>query len=53
VFVIDRGHARLRTVTIGQINEDWGEVRAGLTEGQAVILNPANAMKNGQRVRRR
>lgn len=53
VFVIDRGRARLTDVTIGQINEDWGEVQGGLAEGQTVILNPANAMRNGQRVRPR
>ena len=50
VFVIDAGRARLRTVTIGQINEDWGEVRGGLDEGHRVVLNPANTRREGQRV---
>lgn len=53
VFVIDAGRARLRTVTIGQINEDWGEVRGGLDEGDRVVLNPANTLREGQRVRPR
>lgn len=53
VFVIEGGRARLRTVTIGQINADWGEVRGGLDEGQRVILNPANTLRDGQRVRPR
>ena len=53
VFVIDAGRARLRTVTIGQINEDWGEVRGGLDEGHRVVLNPANTLRDGQRVRAR
>jgi HlyD family secretion protein len=53
VFVIERGRARLKTVTIGQINADWGEVRGGLGEGQRVILNPANTLRDGQRVRPR
>lgn len=53
VFVIDAGGARLRTVTIGQINEDWDEVRGGLDEGHRVVLNPANTRREGQRVRPR
>ncbi|MCU0946937.1 MAG: efflux RND transporter periplasmic adaptor subunit [Porphyrobacter sp.] len=52
-FVITAGRARLRTVTIGQINQDWGEVRGGLAAGQSVILNPANTLRDGQRVRPR
>lgn len=50
VFVIERGRARLKSVTIGQINADWGEVRAGLGESQRVVLNPANTLRDGQRV---
>ncbi|MCZ8370807.1 MAG: efflux RND transporter periplasmic adaptor subunit [Porphyrobacter sp.] len=50
VFVIEQGRARLQMVTIGQINEDWGEVRGGLGEGQRVVLNPANTLRDGQRV---
>ncbi|MDC8754626.1 efflux RND transporter periplasmic adaptor subunit [Erythrobacter sp. sf7] len=53
VYVIDGGRARLTDVTIGQINEDWGEVRAGLAESQQVILNPASMVHDGQRVRPR
>jgi HlyD family secretion protein len=50
VFVIEQGRARLQTVSIGQINEDWGEVRGGLGEGQRVVLNPANTLRDGQTV---
>ena len=50
VFVIEQGRTRLQTVTIGQINEDWGEVRGGLSEGQRVVINPANILRDGQRV---
>lgn len=53
VYVIDAGRARLTDVTIGQINEDWGEVRGGLEEGRQVILNPASMVRDGQRVRPR
>jgi HlyD family secretion protein len=53
VFVIDGGRARLRTVRIGQINADWGEVLGGLKERQRVVLNPANTLRDGQRVRPR
>lgn len=50
VFVIEQGRTRLQTLTIGQINEDWGEVRGGLSEGQRVVINPANTLRDGQRV---
>jgi HlyD family secretion protein len=50
VFAIEQGRARLKDVTIGQVNEDWGEVRGGLAEGDKVILNPANSLRDGQRV---
>jgi HlyD family secretion protein len=53
LFTIRQGRARLTNVTIGQINEDWGEVRGGLAEKDAVILNPANTLLDGQRVRAR
>jgi HlyD family secretion protein len=53
VFVIDGARARLRTVSIGQINADWGEVLGGLKERQRVVLNPANTLRDGQRVRPR
>lgn len=50
VFVIEQGRARLRTVAIGQINADWGEVRGGLEKGQKVVLNPASTLRDGHRV---
>ena len=53
VFAIEQGRARLHDVRIGRINADWGEVLGGLGEGQQVILNPANTLSDGQRVRPR
>lgn len=53
VFVIADGRARDRSVRIGHINEQFGEVLAGLGQGDRVVLNPGNRVENGVRVRRR
>lgn len=52
-FAIEDGRARRKNVTLGQINADWGEVVAGLAEGQRVIINPASTLRDGMRVRPR
>jgi HlyD family secretion protein len=53
VFVIASGRARERTVRIDHINDEFGEVAEGLSEGQTVILNPGNALAEGKRVKPR
>lgn len=53
VFEENRGRAQLRDVTIGHLNEDYGEVLSGLTKGARVILNPPGAVSDGTRVRAR
>ena len=53
VFVIDRGRARRRTVTVGHRNPAAVEVLDGLRAGDVVIRHPPNAVDEGTRVRPR
>ncbi len=53
VFEVQSGRARLRPVTIGHLNEDFGEVTGGLTKGAQVILNPSGSIQDGTRVKPR
>lgn len=50
VFVNEDGRARERKVKLGQINDEFAEVLGGLDEGASVVLNPGNALRNGDRV---
>jgi HlyD family secretion protein len=49
-FAIEDGRARLREVKIGQNNGIAAQVRAGLTEGQIVIVYPPDHLTDGDRV---
>jgi HlyD family secretion protein len=53
VFAVEGGRARERAVKIDHINDEFAEVLQGLAEGARVVLNPANDLKNGQRVKSR
>lgn len=53
VFVVESARARERAVKIGHINDEFGEVIEGPSEGQTVILNPGNALAEGKRVKPR
>ena len=53
VFVDERGRARMRKVTIGHLNDNYGEVLDGLAEGESVILNAGAQVEDGVRIRRR
>ncbi len=53
VFVAEAGRARERSVTLGHINDEYGEVLSGLNEGEAVVLNPGNALRDGGRIEAR
>jgi len=53
VFVVENGRARQRSVNIDHINDEFGEIVAGLSEGQIVILNPGNTLAEGRRVKPR
>lgn len=50
VFVAASGRARERAVQIGQINDEYAEVTSGLAEGDTVVVNPANTLRNGDHV---
>ena len=53
VFVTDGGRARLRTIEIGQRNNDLAEVVSGLRATERVVLHPPDALVDGARVRER
>lgn len=47
VFVMETGRARLRSVTIGERNDEFAEVRDGLAAGETVILHPSDLVEDG------
>lgn len=51
VFVREEGAARLRKIEIGHDNGLAAEVRAGLIEGDVVILHPPDSLREGMRVK--
>lgn len=53
VFLAEAGRARQRKLTVGHINDEFGEVLSGLSEGDAVVLNPNNALNDGARIKAR
>jgi HlyD family secretion protein len=52
-FVVTAGRARERALKIGRLNDEFGQVLAGLAAGDKVIVNPGNALRDGARVRAR
>jgi HlyD family secretion protein len=50
VFVLENGKAIQRTLEIGHENGLVAEVRAGLAEGETVILHPPTTLADGMRV---
>ncbi|MEZ5736127.1 MAG: efflux RND transporter periplasmic adaptor subunit [Novosphingobium sp.] len=50
VYVDDGGRAEERAVNIGHINDEYGEVLKGLAEGDTVVVNPGNALEDGDRI---
>lgn len=52
-FTIEDGRAKSRKLTIGHLNDEFGEVLGGLSAGESVVLNPSNSLKEGARVRGR
>jgi RND family efflux transporter MFP subunit len=47
VFVVDGEHARLRFVHVGRSAESATEIRAGLAEGEAVVVDPPPGLRDG------
>lgn len=50
VFIVEDGHARLRPVEVGLRNEDWAEIRSGLSEEDIVVAELNNELQDGARV---
>ncbi len=53
VFEADGSRARVRDVKLGQVNDEYGEVLEGLSEGAMVVLNPAKSLEDGSRISER
>lgn len=53
VFADDNGRARQQEIRIDHINDDYAEVRTGLSEGDKVVLNPGTALTEGARIKPR
>lgn len=53
VFAVEGGRARLRAVELGRRGERSAEVRAGLRDGDTVILYPGDQVQDGARVKAR
>lgn len=47
VFALRDGQARLERITLGERNDDYAQVLAGLQAGDQVILHPADAISDG------
>jgi HlyD family secretion protein len=52
-YVVEQGRAVRRGLEIGQINDQWGEVRSGLNAGERVVVNPTPGLTDGARVQAR
>lgn len=52
-LVIEGGRARLRAIRLGHINDEFAEVLGGLGAGEEVVVNPANWLTDGTRIRER
>lgn len=50
VFTIEDGVARLRTVEVGQRNDEAVQILGGIDEGRTVVLHPPDTLANGMRV---
>ena len=50
-YVIEEGRARLKAIEVGRRNDDWVEIRSGLSEGTPVIVYPGDLVRPGSRVK--
>jgi HlyD family secretion protein len=53
VFADDGGRARIRSVTVGHLNDEYAEVLDGLAAGERIVLNPGRAIEDGVSIRER
>ena len=50
VYAVNDGRARITTVELGHINDEYAQVIAGLGQDTEVIVNPGSALEDGARV---
>jgi HlyD family secretion protein len=50
VFVVEKGHARIRSVSRGRHNGLEVEIQSGLEPGERVVLHPSDRVMDGVRV---
>jgi HlyD family secretion protein len=53
VYRIENGRARLRPIDVGALTDRSAEVRAGLADGDQVVVYPSDQIADGVRVRGR
>ncbi|HSL21929.1 MAG TPA: efflux RND transporter periplasmic adaptor subunit [Vicinamibacterales bacterium] len=53
VFVVNDGHATLRTIEVGHMSSSEAEVTKGLQSGDTVVLHPPDTLEDGMRVTER
>jgi len=51
--VTDAAHAKEVAVQLGRMNDEWAQVRQGLSPSDRVILHPGDKVADGVRVRMR
>ncbi len=51
VFSVKNGKADLVPVTLGIVNDEESEIKAGLKEGETIIVAPPKALRSGDRVK--
>jgi HlyD family secretion protein len=49
-FVVEDGVAHLRSVDLGQRNENEAQILKGLSDGQTLVLHPPDSLADGMRV---
>lgn len=50
VYSIEEGRARIRSVTLGNRNNEWAEILEGLSVGETVALHPSDRVTDEARV---
>ena len=50
VFALRRSRAMEQTVKLGHINDEFGEVLEGLSDGEVVVLNPGGSLVDRSRI---
>jgi RND family efflux transporter MFP subunit len=51
LFVVEKGHALLRMVSLGEPSQEGVEVLAGVADGETVVVSPPPGLADGQPVK--